>query len=261
MNVLPVFTSHYSLGDSILTLEEAGKTRPGNPVSICDLAKENKLAQVILVEERIDGFNEAYKNIQKPGIAQLIYGLKLVVCDDMLNKEEPSQKNESKVIIFVKNTQGYNDLIRIWNRAWTDGFFSYRDTAHGRIDWKTLGTLWTDNLMLALPFFSSFIAKNALTFASIVPALPVSLDKLIIFREVDSDLPFAPIIDAAIDQFCANRTVTIQPVKSIYYKGAEDYDTYVTFRAIHNRSEFMRPEAEHLYSNKFSFDAWKELVK
>jgi len=260
MNILPIFSSHYSLGDSILTLEEAGKTKQGNPVSICDLAKDNKLSQVILVDERIDGFNEAYKNIQKAGIAQLVYGLKLVVCDNLNDKNEGTRKNESKVIIFIKNTEGYNDLIRIWNRAWTTGHFSFKDSSYGRIDWSTLKELWTNNLVFALPFFSSFIAKNTLTFANIVPDLPVPNNEIIIFKETDCDLPFNPLIDDAINQFCSEEMKKqIQLVKSIYYSKQEDYDTYVAFRAIHNRAEFMRPEVDHLYSNKFSFENWKEL--
>lgn len=258
---MALFTTHYSLGDSILTLEEAGKTKQGNPVSICDIAKENKLSHVIIVDERIDGYIEAYKNIQKAGIAQLVYGLKLVVCDDMTDKNEVTKRNESKVIIFLKNTQGYNDVIRIWNRAWTDGYFTSRDEGYGRIDWKTLKTFWTPNLILALPFFSSFIARNTLTMASIVPDLPVPVSDIQIFREIDSNLPFSPLIDRAIDQFVAsNPDAQIQPVKSIYYHGPQDYETYVTFRAIHNRAEFMRPEVDHLYSDRFSFKAWKELV-
>jgi len=263
MEILPIFSSHYSMGDSILTLEECGKTAPGNPVSICDLAKSVGLKQVVLVDERIDSFIEAYKSIQKSGLAQLVYGLKLTVCIDMANKEQDSMRTESKVVIFIKNTQGYSDLIRIWNRAWCEGFFNpARDYGYGRIDWKTLKEFWTDNLALALPFFSSFIAKNTLTFANIVPILPVDNNQVTYFKEVDCDLPFVNLINDSLTAFCGEELkANIQPVKSIYYASPEHYDIYVTYRAIHNKSQYMKPEVEHLYSNRFSFEAWKGLQK
>jgi len=250
-DILPIFTSHYSIGNSILKLDEAGKTPKGNPVSIIDLAKENGLKQVIVCDDRIDGFLEAYRNTQKAGI-QLIFGLKVCMCADMQDKSEESLKTEHNIIIFIRNSQGYNDLIRLSNRAWTDGFYYV-----GRLDAKTLKEFWTDNLGLALPFFSNFIAKNSLSFSNIVPDFPV---KPTLFKETDSGLPFAPILDAAVDKFAGEQGLEIQPVKSIYYASAADFMAYQTFRAIHNHAEYARPSVDHLCSDKFSFQAYKELI-
>lgn len=317
-NILSCFSSHYSLGDSILTLEEAGKTKPGNPVSICDLAVKHNLKQVVIVDRKIDGFLEAYRNLSKPykpsppkvraeydkefetwtpddGLdlaideiesiretkasgahqddekryadqmaryekaargewpqAQFIFGLKICVCADMNDKSDESLKTESNVIIFIKNTQGYSDLIRISNRAWTDGFYY-----QGRADWTLLKKYWTPNLSLALPFFSSFIAKNQMTFSNIVPDFPVPPT---LFKEMESGLPFAPILDHAVDKFAREQGLGVQDVKSIYYASGSDYDAYTTFRAIHNRSEFARPNVDHMCSDRFSFKAWQELT-
>ena len=41
--VLPVFKSHYSIGRSILTLEEAGTSVEGGPDSIIDICLEGNL--------------------------------------------------------------------------------------------------------------------------------------------------------------------------------------------------------------------------
>lgn len=255
MSVLPIFSSHYSYGSSILTLEEAGKTTAGNPVSICDIAKSNSLKQVVLVEDHIDGFIEAYKNLNKVG-AQLVYGVKLCVCDDMSVKDEASLRNESNVVIFIRNSQGYNDLIKLWNRAWTDGFYY-----QGRIDWKTIKQFWTPNLAMAIPFFSGFIARNTLTLASIVPDFPVPTKELFLLHEVGSGLPFVSLIEEGVNQFVANSGAHIQDVKSIYYEKASDFPAYVTFRAIHNRAQFSAPRVDHLCSDKFSWEAYKELTK
>lgn len=313
-DILPIFTSHYSYLTSILTLEEAGKTKPGNPVSICDIAKRDGLKQVVVVDERIDGFLEAYKNLTKlkhtpvpprplsdyiaqyanwvpeagaPDLAldeiegirlakasgahlddtkryqqdltrhtvdtQLIYGIKLCVCADETIKDDASLKTESNVIIFIRNTAGYSDLIKIYNRAWTDGFY-YK----GRTSWRTLRAFWTPNLTLALPTYSSFIYRNAMTFSSIVPDLPCVPT---IFREIDSRLPFEGIVNDAIDAYAQSVGAQTQRTKSIYYDdGARDFDAYVTFRAIGNRSEFARPNVDHLCSDRFSYSAYRELV-
>lgn len=251
-NILPVFSSHYSYLSSILTFEEAGKTKAGNPTSICDIAKNNDLKKIVVVDERIDGFIEAYKNLSKIGV-ELIYGIKICVCGDSSNKTDDSRSTESNIIIFVKNTQGYSDLIRIYNRAWTDGFYDY-----GRTDWKTLKEFWTPNLTLALPFFSSFVARNLLNMCSIVPDFP---EPPILFREIESGLPFAKLIEEALTKFASQHSLYIQDTKSIYYEKASDYDAYVTFRAIGTRGEFTRPQVDHMCSDAFSFESWNTLSK
>ncbi len=249
--IIPCFTSEYSIAESILTLAEAGKTEPGNPVSICDIAQVHGLKQVVLVESRIDGFIQAYRNLSKIGV-QLIYGIKICVCADMDDKSEESLKTESNIIIFIKNSAGYSDLVRLYNRAWTQGLHH-----KGRIDWKTLHEFWTTNLSLALPFFSSFLQRNTLTLSNIVPDFPAQPTLL---REVDSGLPFAPILDTVIDKFAAKQTLDIQPVKSIYYAEPARFEVYQVYRALNNHSELARPNVDHLCSNRFSFQAWKELT-
>lgn len=251
-NILPIFSTHYGFThSSILTLEEAGKTKAGNPVSICDLAKDYNLKHVVIVDETIGGFIEAYKNLSKIGV-QLVFGVKMCVCADETDKSDESVKTESNVIIFANNSQGYKDLIRIYNRAWTTNHYKL-----GRTSWRQMKELWTNNLSLALPFFSSFIARNLLTFSNVVPDFPV---KPTVFREIDSGLPFAQLIDDATIQFANQQGFTVQPVKSIYYQSAADYDAYTTFRAIGNRAEFGRPNVDHMCSDQFSFEAWRKLA-
>lgn len=253
-DILPLFSTHYSMDfSSILTLEQAGKSRAGAPVSVCDIARRDSLKQVVIVDSRIDGYIEAYRNIQKAGISHLIYGIKLCVCADETIKDDASLKTESNVIIFIVNTQGYSDLIRIYNRAWTDGFY-YK----GRTSWRTLRAFWTPNLTLALPTYSSFIFKNAMSFSSIIPDLPCAPT---IFREVDSRLPFECIVNDAIDAYAQSVGAPTQRTKSIYYEdGARDFTSYVTFRAIGNRGEFERPNVDQLCSDQFSYSAYRALA-
>lgn len=262
-DTLPIWTSHYSYGQSTLSLEEAGKAKVGAPVSIVDLALEAGLKQAILIDERMDGLLEAQRNLSKSAI-QLIFGLKLTVVPDMTDKTPESRVNESSVVILMKDaapTKGispsYLDLVKIHNRAWTLGRFD-----KGRIDWKTLKELWTPNLVLALPFFSSFISRNTLTMSNIVPELPCAPW---VFKEVDSQIPFAPLISAAIDQYALTNQVTIQPVKSIYYATSAAFKDYQIFRASRTRSKgksgtYSAPGVDNLSSDQFSFEAWRKLV-
>ncbi len=263
-DILPLFMTTYSYGQSTLTLEEAGKTKVGNPPSIVDMAVEAGLKQVVIVDERFDALPEAQKVLSKSGI-QLIFGLKLTVVPTMADKTPASHTNESSVIIFMKDaapTKGispsYTDLIKIHNLAWTVGRYGV-----GRIDWVSLKRLWTPNLGLALPFFSSFLSRNLLTMATIVPDLPCVPW---VFKEVDSHIPFAPFIEQAIDQFAATNEVRIQEVKSVYYRDAAAFKDYQIFRASRTRSKgksgtYSAPGVDNLSSDRFSFSAWQEVTK
>lgn len=187
---------------------------------------------------------------------QLLYGVKMVVCADMTIKDDASLRTESKIIIFIKNTQGYSDLIKLYNRAWTDGFYY-----QGRLDWALLKRFWTPNLMLALPFFSSFIKVNTLSFSSIVPEFPCPSSEIWCLKEVDSGLPFVPLIENALHEFVTQNGAQIQEVKSIYYARPEDFMAYQTFRAIGEHGEYSAPNVSHLASDRFSFAAYREVAR
>jgi DNA polymerase III alpha subunit len=204
------------------------------------------------LDDRIDGFIEGYKNIQKADVAQFVFGVKLTVCSDMNIKDADSLGSESKVAIFVRNSDGYSDLIRLYNRAWTDGFYY-----QGRLDWATLNKFWTSNLELGLPYFSSFLARNTLTFNSITPDLPVAPW---IFQEIGSELPFAPLIDEGINNYAQTGRGNIVKAKSIYYKDQKDFRTYQVFRAISERSTYASPRVNNLASDKFSWEHYKKLT-
>ncbi len=127
----------------------------------------------------------------------------------------------------------------------------------------SLKRLWTPNLGLALPFFSSFLSRNLLTMATIVPDLPCVPW---VFKEVDSHIPFAPLIEQAIDQFAATNEVRIQEVKSVYYRDAAAFKDYQIFRASRTRSKgksgtYSAPGVDNLSSDRFSFSAWQEVTK
>lgn len=247
-SAVPLFKSHYSLGKSILTLAKAGSSDSDEPSSIIDIAKNLNLQSLYLVDDSISGFLEAYKSCEEAKI-NLRFGLRITVCDDISNKTQESKDREHKIIVFAKNTQGYYSLVKISTIACTEGFYYYP-----RIDCKRLKTLWSEDLLLAIPFYDSFIYKNNLTYSICVPDF--SFCKPTFFVEYNN-LPFDNLLKQKIEEYAGsdNDIVTTQ---SIYYERKEDFLPYLTFRCISERTTLSKPNLEHCSSNEFCAESFKE---
>jgi len=248
METIPLFKSHFSIGRSILTLEDEEKEE-NQPDSIIDIAKDNTLKEITLVEDNMTSFLQAYTNTKKYNI-KLNYGLRISINDDMNERSEESRQKTSKIIIFFKNEDGYRDLIKIFSIAAKDGFYY-----EPRIDFKNLKSVWNDkNLLLCIPFYDSFIFNNTLKGTVCVPDLEFT--KPILFIE-NNGLPFDFIIKSKILAFAKANKLEILNTKSIYYKDNKDFKAYLTFRCINNRSTLNKPELSHMTSNHFSFESLK----
>lgn len=246
MEVLPLFKSHYSIGRSILTLEDEEK-EDNQPDSIIDIAKDNDLKEIFLVEDNMTSFLQAYTNTKKYNI-NLRYGLRITVTDDINDKTEESRFKNSKFVIFFKNQEGYRDLIKIFTMAAKQGFYY-----EPRTDFKILKSLWNDkNLLLCIPFYDSFIFNNTLRGSVCVPS--IEFTKPILFTE-NNGLPFDFILRNKVLNFAKNTNLESLETKSIYYKNKKDFKAYLTFRCVNNRSTLNKPELQHMTSNKFSFES------
>ncbi len=257
-DIIPLFSTSASLkSGGIFTVNKAGDRERADapkkgPISICNIAKDEGLKKVFLVETNFVNFMLGYKNL-KDAKADMVFGLKLVVCEDMNDKSDASFKTESKIIIFLKDSDGYQALIKIYSKAAQDGFYYVP-----RIDWKTLKTMWSEHLILALPFYSSFLAKNTLTFATIVPDLPA---KPLLLKEIGQELPFDSILNNVVDRYAASTDSIIQAVKSIYYFKREDAKKWMIWQCVLSRSTFDKPNMDHCSSKQFSYESYKELIK
>jgi DNA polymerase III alpha subunit len=249
MQVLPLFKSHYSLGKSILTLSKPSGIELDSPVSIFDIALEHQLEEVVVLDNSISGFLEALESSKKSKV-KLIYGIIVNVIDNVDAKSEETKKTLSKVCIFIKNSAGYKDLIKISSFAAKEGFYY-----EPNIDWKNLKRLWTANLKLAIPFYDSFLFKNTLNNCLCVPDF--SFTKPIFFIE-ENGVPFDGVIRKKVQEYCSNNKYEVQPAKSIYYYKNADFKAYLTFRCINNRSLLEKPELEFMCSDKFSFEEWEK---
>ena len=243
--VLPLFKTHYSLGKSILNLS-LSESQPDESDSVFSLAKESKLEEVVLVEDCLTGFLEAYQNSKELKI-KLIFGLRLTICLDMYDKSPESLKTNNKIVIFTKNTEGYKQLIKIFSFAAREGFYY-----EPRIDYKNLKSFWDESeLKMVVPFYDSYIFKNTLENNVCVPEFEFANPTYFV---EDNDLPFDDLIKEKVESI-SNDT---QKTQSIYYKDKKDFKAYLTFRCINNRSALDKPELQHMTSDEFCIEGWKE---
>lgn len=247
--MLPLFKSHFSIGKSILTLDDPKKVTEGGSDSIFKIAKDNNLKQIILVEDTLIGFFEAYKRSKEMGI-QLIFGLRISMRNSALPEDSQS---EHKVIVFAKDSDGCKLLNKIYSRAFC--------TNTGFLDYIDLKELWNDeHLKLAIPFYDSFIYINNFAFGNAVP--DISFTKPSLFLE-NNALALDHLLEEKVNEFATNNDIPVVKVRTIYYNKKADVKAFMTYKIICNRSfgkerSLEKPELPHFCSDKFSFEAWKE---
>lgn len=249
--MIPLFKSHYSLGRSILTLEDKNE-EDDYPDSIIQIAKENNLKELFLVEDNMSSFLEAYNNTKNNNI-KLNYGLRISVTESIEDKSEESRSKTSKIVIFFKNNNGYSLLTKLYSLAAKDGFYY-----EPRLDFNILKDNWTEDLILCIPFYDSFIFNNTLRNYICVPNF--SFTKPCVFIE-NNDLPFDSIIENKMKIFIQENDLETFNTKSIYYKNKKDFKSYLTFRCINNRTTLNKPEIEHMSSDSFCFEEWRSKCK
>ena len=249
LDILPLFKSHYSIGRSILTLKHPDDMIKNGPDSIIDICFKNDFDELVLVDDNMSGFLEAYTITHDAGI-KLRFGLRITVTADHEDKSNDSLTKSCKYIIFPKNLNGFERLIKIFSHAAKDGFY-YTP----RTDFKAIKSFWSnDDLALVVPFYDSFIFNNVLSGYNCVPEIDFTDPKFILER---NDLPFDELIRQKVLSYTKDKYET-QDAKSIFYNSNEDFKSYLTFRCINNRSTLEKPNLNHMCSNKFSFEGWKE---
>ena len=243
--MIPLFKSHYSLGRSILTLEDKDE-KDDYPDSIIQICKENKMKELYLVEDNMSSFLEAYSNCRKNNI-KLNYGLRISVTESMSDKSEESKTKSSKIILFFKNKKGYQQLTKLYSIAAKEGFYY-----EPRLDYEAISKNWTDDLILCIPFYDSFIFNNTLKNSLCVPQFDFT--KPIFFIE-DNDLPFDSLVKQKALSFAEKNDLKIYKAQSVFYKERKDFKAYLTFRCINNRSVLNKPNLDHMSSNEFCFES------
>lgn len=251
--MFPVFKSHYSIGKSILTLDEPSSSSKGGPDSIFDIVKELEDDKLILVEDSFMGFLQGHKMSEKLGL-KFIFGLRIDILDKDHNPED-KKTPKYKLIVFAKNSLGCKNLFKIYTKL--------KSTNKEALTIEQLHSLWdTENLDLVVPFYDSFLFSNLFLFNSFV----VDLCKFnpTFFIE-DNSLPFDFLLKDSVLQYCASNNYNTQYCKSIFYKNREDFDAYVTYKLICSRNSFSsnkssleKPNFDHMGSREFCYESFLE---
>lgn len=246
---IAIFSSHYSVGRSILTLDEAEEIKENTPVSICSIAQKYNLKKILLIDSSFSGFQEAYRNLTAINV-QLIYGIKLHICDNVEDKSEKGAVNDNKIYLIAKNKDGYKELIKIYSKAATNGFYYYP-----RLDWAQLNKI-TDNIAVWVPFYDGLVHCNLLSYG--VSIIPQFKNVKSLFCIENHDLPFDELIEGGVKNYCAENGYKMQKTHQIYYYKNSDVKNYQTFRSINNRSTLSKPNLSHFSNSSFSFESWNK---
>tara|TARA_B100000212_G_scaffold342604_1_gene331209 strand:+ start:14694 stop:15419 length:726 start_codon:yes stop_codon:yes gene_type:complete len=235
--MIPIFTTHYSIGKSILTLDEPSDSKEGSS-SVFALAEKANLDQVVLVENSMTGFPEAFSTSKKLGV-QLIFGLKIRV-----------DKQGHKCIVFAKNSDGCQNLNEIYSAS---------NASAENITVQKLKDIWSDSLIMAIPFYDSFLYKNTMSFDTCTPNL--KFFNPVFFLE-QNDLPFDQLIRSKVLDYCASNNFRTEECKSIKYESRQDVEAFQTYQCICNRKfgqkSLSNPGLDHFGSNEFSFESFLE---
>lgn len=249
-SILPIFSTHASIGSSILTSEYDGKKADIDelsPVSVIDIANQYNIENTYIADSSISLFIQCCENFKKAG-RKFTWGLKLAICNDAKDKSEESLKTESKVIIWMKNSDSYKDLVKIYTKAHVDDFY-YR----GRTDWPTLKSLWSDNLLLSIPFYGGFIHNNFFHGHSSLPDFNFTSPYFFINK---MGMPYDSMLESLIVDYTKANKIKSCKTHPVYYYKENDFDAYCVFRCIHDREKFGSPNINNFFSNKFSFESY-----
>ena len=235
----PIFKSDYSIGKSILTIE-----------NIVKLYKKTNEKFLVLVEDSMTVFVKGH-NLTKQNDIHLVFGLRVSCCNDVSKENDNS---DHKVIILAKNDQGCKLLNKIYSFAHIGN--------KGQVDFNYLNTIWdNDSLQLVIPFYDSFIYQNQLYLKNCIP----NFNKIKpIFWIEKNNLPFDDIISQAVFEYCKDKYDS-ELVKSVLYEKKDDAEALQTYKIICGRkfgrpSTLSCPNLNHFGSNEFCFESFEEYV-
>jgi DNA polymerase III alpha subunit len=245
--MISLFKTHFSIGKSILTLEENSKR------SAISLALESGLKEFVLVEDSLIGFLEARKAAKNSGL-DLRFGLRILMDNNLLSGPIENKRDicSHKVIIFSKSSHGCKLLNKIYSNAFSE--------CNGVLNEGFLRKIWEEeHLKLAIPFYDSFIYNNTISFANCTPN--IDFTKPSFFIE-DNGLPVDFLIKSEVELYCQKNSLESIKAKSIYYPNYSDFLAYQTYKCICNRGFKARtldcPNFDHQGSDQFCFEDWKK---
>ena len=250
--MIPLFKSHYSIGKSILTLNEPSESN-GLSDSVFDIVKENNLTEVVMVEDSFMGFLQANK-VAKAMDVNFRFGLRIDIVDESFDPED-KKTPKHKLIVFSKNSEGCKCLFKIYSKV--------KSSDINAITLTDLASYWnSDHLDLAVPFYDSFLFCNLFLFNSFV--VDLSSFNPHFFLE-DNGLPFDFMLENNIKNYTLNHSYPTHKTKSVFYKNRKDFEAFLTYKLICSRSSFAsrkssleKPNLDHMGSKEFCYESLLE---
>lgn len=249
--VIPIFKTDNSFGKSILTDKDPSKEQEGGARSVFSIAKENDLKSLVVIEDSLIGFYYCHQTAKKLGI-KLIYGIYIKI------KDPRNEKHDSKIIILSKNDIGHKSLMKFYSKVETElgGKASIKDLK------KEFSGNAGENVSICVPFYDSFIHWNIMN----LDGMFVDFGDLnVTFFRDSKGLPFDPIINEKMEEFCENNNYPIQDVHSIYYEKDENVKELQVYKILTTRSfgkpsNLGRPNLEGFGSNQFSWESYTRKI-
>ncbi len=149
MNYVPLHVhTHYSLMDGVATPEE-----------YCKRAKHNGMTAIAITDHgALSGHRPMYRAAKAEGIKPIL-GIEGYITHDRFDRRDKSERSGpldltyNHIVILAKNQQGLENLNRLNEIAWTEGFYK-----KPRIDFEVLEK-YKDGLIVLSACMSGLIAK------------------------------------------------------------------------------------------------------
>jgi DNA polymerase-3 subunit alpha len=139
--------THYSLFDGIAT-----------PQEYVDRAVELGMPAIAITDHgSLSGHREMYRAAKEAGIKPIL-GVEGYICKDRFDHEEKDKEdllnlNYNHLVILAKNAKGLENLNKLNEIGWTEGFYK-----KPRMDWKVLEQ-YKDGLIITSGCLSGFLCK------------------------------------------------------------------------------------------------------
>ena len=230
--MIPLFKSNFSIGKSLLRIED-----------LVEIAETGNINKMILVEDNFYGFRIANKAFLKIGVP-MIYGVRLPVVQSNLS-EMPS-----KLIFFPKNNRGVSVVRKLYSKCFTREGDCLNLSDLSESDLK--------DVSIGVPFYDSYVYNNIFHFG----LCNLSLDGYDHFYiEETNGHPFDFQISSALKRL----GVKTENAKSIYYKNKEDFEAFQMYKAVCSRKQgrvptYSNPRLDNFCSNEFSYESFLENV-
>jgi len=225
----PIFKTHYSVGESILT-----------PEAIVEIATDKKIDQIVLVENSFCGFRYCNKLFNEEGLS-FCFGLSVKV-------SQLDDDDAGDLIFFALDNKGVKILKDIYSATYLSDSSIF--------NLNEFKKEWLKHVSVAVPFYSSFVAKNIFNFG--LSHLDLSEYDPTYFVE-DNNHPFDFQISSVLDSL----KVRTEKTKTILYNKKEDFEAFQMYKSVCKRSfgkppTFGNPNLNHCCSNEFCYESYEE---